>query len=210
MVQLAKSEQGVLAECEEIIERGLESFIEVGNALLRIRSEKLYRVQFDTFEIYCSLKWGMSRPRAYQMIQAAEIAITLSTNVDTEQPTREAQLRPLAKLPPPVQREAWKQAVGTSKTGKPTAKEVTAAVLHIVNPTTTSKGGDSDEVCWRRGLIYRTAEATAGAAFEDWKNFRVDSRLVADADRAAEAWKKLGGYLRKLHNEQKKKGTRAA
>lgn len=137
MVQLARVEQSVLAECEEIIERGLDGFIEVGNALLRIRNERLYRVQFDTFELYCSLKWGMSDRHARRMIDAAEVAGNLSDSKSTKisdqlVPFSESQVRPLVALPPPVQRQAWQAAVDSSKNGKPTAKEVKAAVITLV------------------------------------------------------------------------------
>lgn len=71
-------------------------------------------------------------------------------------------------------------------------------------PSRVSKdAGDSDEVCWRRGLLYRAADATAGAAFEDWSSFHVNSQLVAAAARAATAWEKLHGYLGRLHNAKR-------
>jgi hypothetical protein len=51
-----------LAELERVIERGLQSFVEVGKALADIRDGKLYRCQGDaTFEDYCQQRWGFSR-----------------------------------------------------------------------------------------------------------------------------------------------------
>jgi hypothetical protein len=44
------------------------------------------------------------RPRAYQLIDVAEIAGNLSTIVD--KPTHESQVRPMAGLEPEQQREA--------------------------------------------------------------------------------------------------------
>ena len=67
----------------------------------------------------------MSKPRAYQLIDAAKIATNLSTIVDT-QPSHESQLRPLTKLEPNKQREVWKEA--TKDNPKPTAAEVSRAV----------------------------------------------------------------------------------
>jgi hypothetical protein len=84
-----------LAELEQVIERGLETFVEVGEALRRIRDERLYRESHKTFEAYCRERWGMSRQRAHQQIEAASIAGTLSTIVDIP---NEAVARELAPL----------------------------------------------------------------------------------------------------------------
>jgi hypothetical protein len=48
----------------------------------------------------------MSRPRAYQLIDAASVVAGLSTTVDMP-PTSESHVRPLTKLEPEQQREAW-------------------------------------------------------------------------------------------------------
>ncbi|MEY2500562.1 MAG: hypothetical protein QOI07_896 [Verrucomicrobiota bacterium] len=132
MTTLAKGKEATaLAACEEVIERGLDSFIEVGNALLQIRDQRLYRSDYDNFEVYCQERWDMSGRRAHQLIDSAKVI----QNIGTEprfSPTSERQTRPLATLPAPVQREAWQQAVDSSATGKPTAKEVEAAVEVIV------------------------------------------------------------------------------
>lgn len=125
-IQLLPVETARLAELETVIERGLATFVDVGNALLAIRDARLYRQSHDTFEDYCRGRWGMSRPRAYQLIQAAEIGSNLSTIVDT--PPRESQLRPLAKLEPDLQREAWQRVIDTAPNGRVTAAHVQAVV----------------------------------------------------------------------------------
>ena len=44
-----------LQELEQIVERGLANFVEVGRALAEISERKLYRAEgFDTFEKYCA------------------------------------------------------------------------------------------------------------------------------------------------------------
>lgn len=103
--------------------------MEVGTALAAIRDERLYRDGFETFEAYCKGRWGMSRPRAYQLIEAAEVDANLSTNVDTL-PATESQARPLTKLPPEEQAEAWEEVVAESEeSGEPiTAKKVQEVV----------------------------------------------------------------------------------
>ncbi len=130
---LTKPEKSALAECEETIERGMGSFVEVGNALLRIRHERLYRAEFGTFQEYCEARWQMSDRHARRMIEAAEVVENLSESGPTG-PVSERQTRPLAALPPVQQREAWDKATETAKTpGKPTAREVEAAV-EVVAP----------------------------------------------------------------------------
>ena len=73
LVILDATERAALTDCEATIERGLQTFVEVGTALLTIRDRRLYRAQYKTFEDYCQERWGMSRPRAYQMIDAAAV-----------------------------------------------------------------------------------------------------------------------------------------
>ncbi len=57
-----------LLECERVIERGLNTFVEVGAALLEIRDGRLYKNDYSTFEDYCRERWGFTRMRATQLI----------------------------------------------------------------------------------------------------------------------------------------------
>jgi hypothetical protein len=59
--QLTISEQNEFERCEIVIKQGLETFIEVGTALMTIRNKRLYRAEFETFEEYCRDRWGMER-----------------------------------------------------------------------------------------------------------------------------------------------------
>lgn len=70
---LTKQEQGTLAEYEETIRQGMSTFVDIGRALTAIRDNRLYRANYGTFEEYCSKKWDMSRPRAYQLIGSVEV-----------------------------------------------------------------------------------------------------------------------------------------
>ena len=78
-----------LAECEQVIERGQRTFIEVGQALAAIRDGHLYLESHGTFESYCRDRWGMSRPRAYQLIAAS----AMSTTVDIPNERQARKLR---------------------------------------------------------------------------------------------------------------------
>jgi len=125
---LTTQEQDELAHHEAIIQRGIDTFVEVGNALAAIREARLYRAQFATFEAYCRERWDIGRSRAYQMISAAAVVTNVSTIVDTPAPTNEAQARPLTSLPPEQQAPAWRDAVAAAPNGRPTAADVKAVV----------------------------------------------------------------------------------
>lgn len=108
VTRLSRPEVARLSELETTIAQGLNTFVEVGSALASIRDSRLYRADYDTFEDYCGERWGMKRARAYQLIEAATAVENLSTNVD--RPRNEAHVRPLTRLEPDDQREAWTRA----------------------------------------------------------------------------------------------------
>lgn len=88
-----------LAECEAIIERGLGTFVEVGDALRQIRNDGLYKqAGFSKFEAYCQTRWGWSRQRSYQLMDAAAVSNMLDT--------RPANARQAAELAPLMGDEA--------------------------------------------------------------------------------------------------------
>lgn len=118
---------------EKVVESGQQTFVEVGLALTEIRDRRLYRKDFDTFEAYCQSRWGWSRRRGNQLIEAAEVVEhlpkTLGTTVPNERVARE-----LSRLPVPQQKEVIKEAI---QSGKPlTAPAVKAKVPPpVVKPT---------------------------------------------------------------------------
>ncbi len=116
-----------LADCEAVIERGLNTFVDVGNALAEIRDSRLYRLSHGTFEEYCRDRWGFARNYANKMIAAAEVVTGLGTIVPTL-PATESQARPLTSLPPDEQIAAWQEAVDTAPNGKVTAAHVAEVV----------------------------------------------------------------------------------
>lgn len=72
-------------------------------------------------------------------------------------------------------------------------------------PQPEDEDGDSEQVIWRRGLMYRAQEAIDGAAFEDWSHLKVDLELVQQVKRAANSWNQLATYMENLY-AQKVKG----
>lgn len=144
LVILDATERAALTDCEATIERGLQTFVEVGTALLTIRDRRLYRAQYGTFEDYCRERWGMSQRRANQLVASAETMLILGTivpicNDSPILPVTESQARPLTQLPPEVQPVVWQRAVETAPEGKVTAAHVQAAVNEYKNPVLQDK-----------------------------------------------------------------------
>jgi len=120
--ELTLTETDRLASLETTISAGLETFSEVGAALLEIREQKLYRFDFDTFESYCQTRWSMTRQHANRMIKSAEVISNLEPI--GSKPENEAQARELAKLPPEQRSEVWQQAQEDAGEKKVTAKQI--------------------------------------------------------------------------------------
>jgi hypothetical protein len=116
-----------LADRELVIQKGLKTFYEVGEALLAIREKRLYRQSYDTFAEYCQQRWDMSKTHANRLIGASEVVENLTPMGVI--PETERQVRPLTQLDrPEAQQAAWRQAVDDAPEGKPTAKQVQAVV----------------------------------------------------------------------------------
>ncbi|HEX5591996.1 MAG TPA: DNA N-6-adenine-methyltransferase [Solirubrobacterales bacterium] len=115
-----------LAELEETIGRGLETFVEVGEALREIRDGGLYLEKYLSFEDYCEQRWQMKRRRAYELMEASTVAEQVSEFSHTA-PANEAQAKQLAPLreQPEEMVAAWEEA---SADGEPTAAKVKEAV----------------------------------------------------------------------------------
>lgn len=141
MGQLDKYEKTTLEGCEQVIEEGKRTFVEVGNALMKIRDGKLYRADFDTFEEYCQKRWGWKKSQAYRMMDSAAVVANLKTSPIGELPATESQARPLAKLEPEQQREAWQRAQDRAQAEKRavTAADVTEAVTYTIDPVEAAK-----------------------------------------------------------------------
>jgi hypothetical protein len=119
-----------LERCEVVIKQGLNTFIEVGEALFIIRDKRLYRREFKTFEDYCQQKWSMPRRHVNRMIAASETIINLGP-IGPILPQSESQIRPLTSLEPEIQKEVWKEVV---KQNEETRQPITAAkVQSVVN-----------------------------------------------------------------------------
>ena len=146
---LTDVELSTLDKHEAVIKRGLNTFADVGNALLAIRDGRLYREQHGTFEDYCRERWGMSRIHAHRMIDAARVCDVLPIG---NKPTSESQARPLARLPAEKQPEAWEAA---SNKAKEESRPVTARDVEVEVEKRTEKEQKAIEesVCKRGPMI---------------------------------------------------------
>src|ERR1051326_8938947 len=146
------------SRCENIIQKGLDTFVEVGAALITIRDKRLYRATHATFELYCVQRWQMTARRAHQLCAASAVVnnLLMAGKVNncsppaadpktyefeeeaaqeerpaTPVPTTESQARPLTRLSPENQPRAWEAAVARSNGQVPTARVVEEEVNRL-------------------------------------------------------------------------------
>lgn len=155
---------------ESVIERGLQSFIEIGRALATIRDERLYRQEYVSFEVYCQTRWNLSRKRAYDLMSAAtvvdgmEAALDMATSPigDTlALPANEGQARELTGLDPAEAVDVMAK-VNESTGGKPTAAAI------------------RNEIASRSTTIFTDPETGVEAVI--WTGWGITSRLVPITD----------------------------
>jgi hypothetical protein len=125
-----------LEHLEDIIGKGQLTFYEVGRALMEIRHRELYRdvLGYETFEAYCKERWDFKRTYAFYLIESAKVIDNVH-NCE-QKPATESQARPLTKLEPEQQKEAWQKVVETAPEGKITARHVSKVVSQITKDNT--------------------------------------------------------------------------
>lgn len=109
--EISKQEKEQLVLYERIIEKGLKTFVEVGEALMEIKQARLYRQQYPNFDDYCQKRWGIGIRQSQRLIRAAKVVQNLQTKGDPRValPRSERQIRPLAGLPADQQCEIWRE-----------------------------------------------------------------------------------------------------
>lgn len=86
-----------LARREEIIDRGLRTYVEVGILLTEIRDQKLYRLRnYSSFETYCYNRWNFGRVYGWRICQEAKLALALQERGFSDVP--QAHVRELLPL----------------------------------------------------------------------------------------------------------------
>lgn len=126
-------------EQDAIVKRGAKEFVKVGLALIEIRKSKLYEEGgFKSFGDYVKDRIDMSEQQTLKLRNAAQIYIELEKEGVEVLPTKESQIRVLAKFKKSKYKEdrkkIWQESVNEAKEkGTPvTAKLVEAKAREIV------------------------------------------------------------------------------
>lgn len=136
-LKLSSEEAKTFRELEEVVEVGQRTFIEVGNALYKIRESRLYREEFTSFESYLKIRWSrisgaLGKRQAYMLINAAESQEAIAAcGEDLPALPSERAARPLNAVPKEDKARVYKDAVELAKKNgraAPTYREVTDAV----------------------------------------------------------------------------------
>src|ERR687883_55362 len=93
-------------ELEATVERGLEAYIQTGQALAEIRDTRAYLLAgYSSFNTYLEGRWSWSRRTAFNLLAAWEVTHELvQTSAPVALPTR-SQAVELARLDPPVRHD---------------------------------------------------------------------------------------------------------
>jgi hypothetical protein len=135
IVGLETGELRSLAELEAVIERGIDTFKEVGQALMEVRDRRLYRATHGDFDTYCRERWGFTKTHANRLIRATKTVMGLAPIGATSLPVNEAQARELARIPNPETRaQVWEAAVAEHGPAV-TAKNVRDVEVEITRTT---------------------------------------------------------------------------
>ncbi len=111
---------------ETIVAKGIESFREVGSALIEINDAKLWRAEYVSFADYLKDKWGISQGRGYQLINASLVANDVSTIVEIK---NEATARELDGMTKEEQIAAAHKLAALGRA--PTAKDARKAAAQV-------------------------------------------------------------------------------
>ena len=132
MNYLSESENELLQQLERQVRR---SFVARGQALSKIRQQKLYRASYDNFSDYCLDVFGYSRTFSNLCINAAKIYLTIESYLQTNGlpdplPSRQRQLRPLVpvKLKSEENGMVWVMAVTLAEGQVPSGSLVAEAL----------------------------------------------------------------------------------
>ena len=144
-----------LAQLETLIQGSLEKFLLAGRALLEIKTRRLYRQEYSTFQDYCMKRWAISERRGLDLVRSTAVAENLlagpagpSGDAPLPPDLSENVMRPLAKLPPQLQVECWRLA--SHLTEKPThfvvSRIVRVSVTRLIRGAGTLKNQNVSNV----------------------------------------------------------------
>jgi hypothetical protein len=197
---LNSAEQEQLNLCETIIEKGYNTFIEVGNALFEIRNNKLYREKHSTFEEYCKQKWQIKRQRAYELMDAASIVNTLSEISDKKNDEikvspstniRESHAVALGKVPEEMRNLVWQKVVDNQKEN---GKTITAKTIQFIysqeknGSTETSNNKEKDD----HKIYAKIVRGKIKNAYDSDITITISGKFIVE-NNLVPIWRKLRG-----------------
>jgi len=141
--KLSAEERSSLERLEQVIERGIATFVEVGAALYQIQSQRLYRRKHDSFEAYLAGRWNFKRAHAYRLISAYRVLETIRDEDGKE--LAESHVRQLVRLPKDQRAEALRRAKELAGKGPRTAKHIQQVVDAMLGKTKKSPSKPSDD-----------------------------------------------------------------
>ena len=139
IVSLSGAERRELTRLEAVIVHAVTVQLDAAKAMLRIREGRLYRAEYATFEEYCQARWNMSREHGRRLCNWAEVSANLDANATNGGilPLHESHARPLARLTPQQQQDAWHEI---KKLPQPDARNI-EKVCNEVSRTPTNGNG---------------------------------------------------------------------
>lgn len=145
---LTEEEQASLVHYEAIIKRGLKTYLEVGEALFRIQTGRLYRAGHATFESYVTTVWSFKRAHAYRLINAYRVQESVQDETGTA--LNEAQARVLVPLTTDQRHQVLRRAKELAGDKKRSAGHIKQAADEILGrtpkaPRSSKKGTQSED-----------------------------------------------------------------
>ncbi len=134
-------------EARECIEKINSNLINTRSLILDLYERKGWEaLGYESWRKCVTSEFKDKQTYLYYQLEAAKTERNISTMVE-KGTTPERHLRPLSRLEPPQQKEAWKKAVETAPEGKVTARHVESVVDKIIKkPETVEIDEESDSL----------------------------------------------------------------
>ena len=178
---MTPAENRHLKALEKRIAAGLQTFREVGAALLEIRDQRLYRDTHSSFEAYTSERWALNRARAYQLIDSARVVKVLG---DPEDLVNESQAREMATLSSDDAQKVWTQV---ERVADETQRPITASLIRQVKGEVIEPNGGNVPAETPTDRLVQDI-TRLGNSFQRWKESKPN---VGQRSRVNKAMKQL-------------------
>jgi len=130
---LNDAEKQLLAQCEETIQKGKDSFHQMAKAMYEIRKGRLYREKFKSFRQYCEEHCGFTRSHGDRMAKSGEVILEMTTMGVAFMPQNERQVRKLVAK----KKEKPTQVKGTEPKAKVVQEQVAQEPIAVLEDAAT-------------------------------------------------------------------------